>query len=148
MTYSDPHIPPRGGTPDWVQRILDWPLTSLFARLLLVSPFLVGGVSKLLDWNSALAEMGVFGLKPAFAFAIIVTAVEISAPVAILAGRFVWLAAGALGVFTGLATLIAHAFWTFPAPERFTQMNVFFEHLAIIGGLILAALLASRRTTP
>ncbi len=61
----------------------------------------------------------------------------------LIAGCFAWLAAGALGVFTAFATLIAHRFWTIDDPmERFHALNTFLEHLGLIGGLALAAVLA------
>lgn len=48
-----------------------------------------------------------------------------------------------LGVFTLLAAVTANAFWTMPAgPGRFMATNAFFEHLGLIGGFVLAALVA------
>jgi uncharacterized membrane protein YphA (DoxX/SURF4 family) len=49
-------------------------------------------------------------------------------------------------VFTALATLIAHPFWTMVGQERFLATNAFFEHLGLIGGFVIAALLAARET--
>ena len=50
-----------------------------------------------------------------------------------------------LGVFTVLAALTANAFWAMPqGPERFTATNAFFEHIGLIGGFVLAALVAER----
>ena len=69
--------------------------------------------------------------------------VELGASALLIAGRLVWLAAGALGVFTAIATLIAHAFWTVDDPvARFHALNTFLEHIGLIGGLALAAILA------
>jgi len=61
-------------------------------------------------------------------------------------GRLAWLGAGALGVFTVLATLIAHAWWTKAGIERFRDFNTFWEHVGLVGGFMLAAVLASRRS--
>jgi transmembrane protein len=60
-------------------------------------------------------------------------------------GCLAWLGAGALGVFTVLATLIAHAWWTKAGIERFRDFNTFWEHAGLVGGFMLAAVLASRR---
>jgi transmembrane protein len=69
--------------------------------------------------------------------------IELGASLLLIAGRLVWLAAGALGVFTAIATLIAHAFWTIDDPvQHFQALNAFLEHLSLIGGLALAAVLA------
>ena len=71
-------------------------------------------------------------------------AVELIGPALILSGRLVWLGAGMLGVFTLLAAFTANAFWTMAGPgagaERFMATNAFFEHLGLIGGFILVAL--------
>jgi uncharacterized membrane protein YphA (DoxX/SURF4 family) len=49
-------------------------------------------------------------------------------------------------VFTALATLIAHPFWTIADPMvRFHERNTFLEHGGLIGGLVLAAILSCRR---
>ena len=63
--------------------------------------------------------------------------------------RCVWLGAGMLGVFTGLAALTANAFWSMPdGHDRFMATNAFFEHLGLIGGFVLVAILAQRAPRP
>jgi transmembrane protein len=60
-------------------------------------------------------------------------------------GRWAWLGgAGALGVFTALATLLAHSWWTKTGIDRFHDFNTFWEHVGLIGGLMLAAVLSAR----
>ena len=72
-------------------------------------------------------------------------AVQLLGSLMLIFGRLGWLAAGALGVFTGLATLIAHPFWTLTDPiERFHALNTFLEHIGLIGGLMLAAILVEK----
>ena len=61
-----------------------------------------------------------------------------------LRGRWAWLGVGAIGVFTALATLLAHSWWTKTGIERFHDFNTFWEHVGLIGGLMLAAALAVR----
>ena len=133
----------RPSEPRFVDAVLDWPGTWLLARLALVSAYLVGGVAKLVDFPGAVAEQAHFGLPWPTAFAALTILVELVAPILLLTGRYVWLAAGALGVFTCLAALLANAFWTMPPGDaRFMAMNAFFEHLGLIGGFVLAARLA------
>jgi uncharacterized membrane protein YphA (DoxX/SURF4 family) len=48
-------------------------------------------------------------------------------------------------VFTVLATLLAHPFWTFTSPAVGHEMATFFEHVAIVGGLAMAALFVNGR---
>jgi uncharacterized membrane protein YphA (DoxX/SURF4 family) len=72
-------------------------------------------------------------------------AVQFGGSVLLILGRLGWLTAGALGVFTALATLIAHPYWTVEDPaERFHALNTFLEHIGLIGGFMLAAVLVER----
>jgi uncharacterized membrane protein YphA (DoxX/SURF4 family) len=131
--------------PRFVDTILDWRPTWFLARLLLVGAYLLGGLVKLTDWPGAVAEQVHFGMHPPALWAALTIAVELVGPVLILAGRWVWLGAGMLGVFTLLAAFTANAFWTMPpGPERFGATNAFFEHLGLIGGFVLAALVAEQ----
>jgi len=133
-------------TPRWVDAILDWNGTWLLARLALTCAYWVGGLAKLFDFPGAIAEQQHFGLEPAALFAAATIAVELVGSALIVAGRWVWLGAGMLGVFTLLATVIAHAFWTMQGHERFLATNAFVEHLGLVAGLAMAAMLARRRT--
>ena len=130
------------GTPAFVRSILDWRVTWFVARLALVSAYLLGGVVKLVDFPAAVAEQAHFGMHPPLLWAVLTIAVELIGPILILSGRLVWLGAGMLGVFTGLAALTANAFWTMQGDARFMATNAFFEHIGLIGGFILAALIA------
>ena len=51
----------------------------------------------------------------------------------------------ALGLFTALATGIAHPFWQMADPvARFHERVTFLEHIGLIGGLMMAAILRER----
>lgn len=128
-----------------IHRVLEWPLTWLLARLLLVGAYLIGAATKLTDWPGAVAEQAHFGMSPPAFWAALTVAVELIGPLLILSGRLVWLGAGMLGVFTLLAAIKANAFWTMAGPERFAATNAFFEHLGLVGGFILAAMVAARQ---
>jgi uncharacterized membrane protein YphA (DoxX/SURF4 family) len=129
--------------PRFVDTILDWRWTGFVARFALVSAYLLGGVVKATDWPSAVAEQAHFGMAPPALWAALTIAVEIVGPLLILTGRYVWFGAGMLGVFTLLAAFTANAFWSMPVgPERFMATNAFVEHLGLIGGFVLAAMVA------
>lgn len=131
--------------PRFVDAILDWRPTWFLARLALVGAYLLGGVVKLSDWPSAVAEQAHFGMNPPAVWAALTIGIEIVGPLLILANRFVWLGAGMLGVFTLLAAFTANAFWAMPVGQaRFMATNAFFEHVGLIGGFVLAALVAER----
>lgn len=114
-----------------------------FVLALLTLPYWLSGLTKLANFPGALAEANQFGLQPAPLAVTATIAVQLVGSAMLILGRRAWLAAGALGVFTMVATLIAHPFWMLAdSIERFHQTNTFVEHLALIGGLALAAILA------
>jgi len=128
MAGNDHALPPTGA--------LRW-----FALLLLCAAYIQGPVTKILDFPGAIAEMTHFGLSPAPLFAVGVIVFELGASALILIGRWRWLAALAIAVFTLAATFIALRFWELPAGQgRMMATNAFFEHLGLIGGFILVAL--------
>jgi uncharacterized membrane protein YphA (DoxX/SURF4 family) len=134
----------RADEPSWIGAVLTSPATDFCARALLVSAYLIGGVTKLMDFRGAVAEQAHFGLHPPALWAVLAIVLELAGPILILFNRAVWLAAGALGVLTLIATSVAFDFWTQSGPARFVAMNGFFEHLGLIGGFALLAVLRHR----
>lgn len=131
--------------PALIDAVLEWPLTWAIARLALVGPYLLGGIVKLANLPAAVAEQAHFGLTPPALWAAITIAVELLGPLLVLTGRLVWLGAGMLGVFTLLAACVANAFWAMPAgQDRFMATNAFFEHVGLVGGFVLVALVSER----
>jgi uncharacterized membrane protein YphA (DoxX/SURF4 family) len=128
--------------PGWVDAILAFRGTALIARLALASAYILGGITKLLDFPGAIAEQEHFGLHPGALWAAVTIVVELGATVAVISGRWVWLGAGALGVLTGVASLVANNFWAMTGHDRVMATNAFFEHLGLIGGFVLVAVLA------
>jgi len=119
--------------------------TLFLAKLALVSAYVLGGMLKAADFPAAIAEQVHFGLHPPALFAVLTIVVELLGSALVMTHRWVWLGAGMLGVFTGLAAIKANAFWAMPdGPDRFMATNVFFEHLGLIGGFVLVAMLAHR----
>jgi uncharacterized membrane protein YphA (DoxX/SURF4 family) len=115
------------------------------AATLLTLPYWASALAKLADWNGAVAEAGHFGLQPAVAVAALTIFAQLGGSLLVITRRQAWLGAGALGVFTALATLIAHPFWTVADPiARFHERNSFLEHAGLIGGLILAAIVQEK----
>jgi uncharacterized membrane protein YphA (DoxX/SURF4 family) len=127
--------------PVWISTILHWPWVWFFARLALTSAYLLGGVTKLLNFPAAVAEQERFGMHPAWLWAILAILIELGGSALILSGTLVWLGAGALGCLTAIAMLKADNFWTKSGNERLVQANTFFEHLGLIGGLVLVSII-------
>lgn len=55
------------------------------------------------------------------------------------------LGAGILAGFTGATEFVAHRFWELSGAAEFQARNEFFEHLGLVGGLVMVALLAEER---
>ena len=129
-------------TPRWIAGVLSWPWTWRLARVALASAYLIGGVNKLFDFPAAVAEQEHFGLHPAWIWAVLAIAIEIGGSLLVIAGRLVWLGAGALGVLTAIAMLVANDFWSMTGHDQFVALNTFFEHLGLIAGFVLVSIRA------
>ena len=133
-------------TPAPIARLLGDNRFAAFAAALLTLPYWTSGLAKLLDPGGALDEARHFGLEPAMLTVAATILVQLGGSALIVLGRRAWLGAGALGVFTAIATVIAHPFWQVVEPmARFHQRNTFLEHAGLIGGLMLAAILQERK---
>lgn len=133
-------------TPAPIARLLGDRRFAVLAATLLTLPYWTSGIAKLFDLGGALGEARHFGLEPAALIVALTIAVQIGGSLLVILGRKAWLGAGALGVFTAAATLIAHPFWQVADPiARFHERNTFLEHVGLVGGLMLAAILQERK---
>lgn len=131
-----------------VERLLNLPAAELIARIVLTFPFWGSGLAKLISFEAGVAEMAHFGLEPAAAFNIATVIVQLGGSLLVILGRYVWLGAGALGVFTGLTILLVHRFWAIAEePFRTIAFHTATEHVGMIGGLLAIAILAARPRT-
>lgn len=131
-------------TPAIISAILRSPITAFVARLLLVFMFVGSGISKLVDFSAAQAEMAFFGLQPPALFAALTIVTQLTGGLLILLNRATWLGAGALGIFTVLTIPIAHHFWNMEGPMAQLEFYIAIEHFAVVGGMLLVAILAER----
>lgn len=133
-------------TPVPIARLLGDHRFATLAAILLTLPYWTSGIAKLFDLGAALGEARHFGLEPAALVVALTIVVQIGGSLLVIVGRQAWLGAGALGVFTVAATLIAHPFWQVADPMvRFHERNIFLEHVGLIGGLMLAAIIRTRK---
>jgi transmembrane protein len=128
--------------PSIIARLLDWPPFAVLARAVLTFPFWASGLSKLFGFEAGVAEMRQYGLEPAALFNIAVIVTQLTGSALVIANRWSWLGAGALAVFTALTIPIVHSFWKFEGERAQTALFFFAEHVSMIGGLMLAALLS------
>ncbi|MBC7831706.1 MAG: DoxX family protein [Hyphomicrobium sp.] len=116
----------------------------LSARLLLASAFLASGVMKVIDFTGAVAEVrALTGMEPASPIAALVILTQLGGSALLLiGGRSTVIGAFLLASFTFAATVLGHAFWTKAGPQQARDLVTFLEHMGLIGGFVLVALLS------
>ena len=124
-----------------IRLFLRAPVTGAATRIVLCLPFWWSGLSKLFDFAGGTAEMAALGLQPAWLLNALTILVQLGGSLLVILNRWTWLGAGALGVFTALATVLAHRFWALEGIERVRELNAFLEHFALIAGFVLVAMI-------
>jgi uncharacterized membrane protein YphA (DoxX/SURF4 family) len=110
----------------------------VLALTALCSAYIQGPLVKIFDFDGAIGEMNHFGLSPAPLFASASSSSNSRCRRCHI-GVFRWAAAGALAVFTLMATFLALRFWELPdGMERSMAMNGFFEHIGLCGAFFVA----------
>jgi transmembrane protein len=127
-------------TPSVIHAILVARTTTLVARIALTLPYWWSGIDKLFHPHAALDEIHAMGLPSSWVLYVLLLLVQLVGSLAIITNRYTWIGAGALAVFTGIVTYLAHAFWKLEGPARFAEMNDFMEHIALMAGFAFAAL--------
>lgn len=129
-----------GDTPAFVSALLTSRFTVVLARIALTLPYWWSGIDKLRHPTAALAEIHGMGFPASWWLYALLLLVQLGSSLAIIANRYAWLGAAMLAGFTAFITCIAHAFWKLEGAQRFAEMNIFMEHIALIAGMVLAAM--------
>lgn len=111
----------------------------LIARLAIAVLFLWAGVGKAGAPEAQAAYIAQHGLPAASVLVWAAAAVELLGGALLLIGWQVRSAALVLAVYTIVAAIVFHAFWSAPAAEVMMQKINFMKNLAIAGGLIALA---------
>ncbi|QTQ85191.1 DoxX family protein [Agrobacterium tumefaciens] len=137
MTYQSPIS---NSALSGLARVVGSPITRTVSLLALCAAYIQGPLTKIFDFNGALAEMNHFGLHPAALFAVVVIVFELTASAMVVSGFLRWAGALALAGFTLLATFIALRFWEMaPGMDRMMATNAFFEHIGLAGAFVFVA---------
>ena len=118
---------------------------STIARMLLTFPFWACAIMEAIAFSSNALAMQGLGLHPGWAFNLVTLSFQLVMSLMIILDLAVWLAAGGLGIFTLLTIPIAHAFWLKHGEEAFHDMTMAMEHVSLVAGLALAAILSHAR---
>ncbi|WP_226634762.1 DoxX family protein [Novosphingobium profundi] len=131
---------------EWIHALLAQPTTLVVGRIVLSSFFVIAGIFGVFNFDVIVAEMQTAKLPAPQAFAVATIATQLLGS-ALLITNFAglaWLGAGILGGFTLLCIPLGHPFWLYAEPRRTVDFQIALEHIALTGGLLLAAVASQR----
>ena len=115
-------------------------LLLLIGRILLAAIFIWFGYLKLTNWGGSIQYFTKWGFSWAPTLgATLAVIFELGGGILLLIGWKTRWVALALFVYTLVAALIVHTYWTYEAAQRFNQMAHFYKNLAIMGGMLCLA---------
>ena len=133
-------------TPGFISAFLDAPATAIVTRVLLTFMFWGSGLGLLANYGESVEIFASLGFAQPALVVIATAATQLVGSALIISGRYVWLGAGMLGVFTFLTILLVHNFWAMPeGPQKITSFHTATEHVSIFGALILVSIFMNRR---
>lgn len=112
---------------------------ALAGRLLLAWLFLPAGIGKIAGFAGTVGYITSVGMPLPTVAAAIAVVVEIAGGLALLAGFGTRVAALALALFTLVASVFFHAYWSLPAGQQMMQQLLFNKNIAVVGGLLALA---------
>lgn len=108
----------------------------VIARVLLALLFIQAGFGKLTGLEGTAGYIASVGLPLPKVLALGAGLLELLGGIALAVGFQARIAALALAVFTLVASVIFHGFWSVPADQAFMQQLLFMKNLSITGGLL------------
>ena len=109
---------------------------SAAGRFLLALIFVLAGIAKLGSVDATAAQMASHGIPFAHVSVWGAITLELGGGLMLMTGLFARFTALVLGFYTLALALIFHAYWAVPAAEVRAQHGAFFEHIAMIGGML------------
>ncbi len=109
---------------------------ALLARVLLAALFLPAGISKIAGFAGTAAYIASVGLPLPELGAVIAVVVEVGGGLALLAGYQTRLVALLMAIFTVVAGVFFHAFWTAAPEQLMVEQIMFMKNIAIAGGFL------------
>ena len=130
--------------PTFLEKIFALPFMPLVTRVLLTFMFWASGLFHLIRWNANVGVLTANGWGSPVVLNAAIVATNLIGSALIIQGRFAWLGALGLMVFTALTVFLVHNFWTMQPPAAIPEMLVAFEHVTVIGALVLYLLYEQR----
>ena len=111
-------------------------LLPALGRVLLALIFVLGGIGKLGTIAATSAQMASQGIPYSNILVWAAVALELGGGLMLMTGLFARCVALVLFFYTLALALIFHAYWAVPAAAARTQHAAFFEHIAMMGGML------------
>jgi len=109
----------------------------LIGRILLALLFLPAGLAKLSGFEGTVSYIASAGLPVPAVAAAAALALEILGSLGLIVGFQTRIVAAVLAVFTLVASIFFHAFWSAAPDQAFVQQLLFFKNIGVIGGLLV-----------
>jgi len=132
--------------PPLIHDLLTSQVSVIFARVVLTAFFWIAGLFGLFKFGVMVKVIEEHELPaPRLIVALMVLTELVGSALLITDVRSLgWLGAGWLGVFTVLSIPLGHPFWKYRPPKKMEEFQIALEHLAVVGGLMCAAVLTVR----
>jgi putative oxidoreductase len=112
---------------------------SFIGRLMLAALFLPAGIGKITGFAGTVGYVSSVGLPLPQVAAAAALVIEVAGGLALIFGYGTRIAALALAVFTLVASLFFHAYWSLPADQQMMQQLMFWKNIGVVGGLLTIA---------
>lgn len=116
---------------------------SLVGRILLALMFIMSGFGKLADIQGTAGYVASGGLPFPVALAVLVGLLELFGGIALVIGFKARIAGFLLGVFTLVASVLFHPYWSVPADQQLVTQLLFMKNISVAGGLFLLSALGA-----
>ena len=110
---------------------------ALDGRLLLAALFIISGFAKIGGFEGTADYIASKGLPMPQVLAALTILVELGGGILLAVGFKARWAALAIAVFTLLAAVLFHNFWTVDGPARMGEFNNFWKNISIAGGMLM-----------
>jgi putative oxidoreductase len=112
-------------------------VAALVGRILLAVMFVVAGFGKVTGYDGTAGYMASAGLPMVAVLLPLAILVELGGGIALIIGWKARWVALTLAVFTLLASLAFHNFWTMSGDAQMTNSLFFLKNVAVIGGMLM-----------
>lgn len=113
--------------------------TNFIGRILIAALFLPAGIAKLTAFDGSVNYFASIGIAMPAIAVVATIIVEIFGSLLLVIGYKTRIIAIGLAIFTLIASVIGHAYWSAPAEQAYVAQLLFYKNIAIIGGLIILA---------